>query len=1406
MARDLFPTPPTQNAVDRLDTLGLAADTHKVALAGALLWSYFSRSDLYTLLPMLEFKNPAGRNFTGEQVKAALDDLKRRQQLQEHAQRPGYYLLGDGLRLALYRQWLEIRSGQQLVDLVCRFHQFDLRRLWYYNFGAKPAGCVALLRALLLSGSSHDDLLPLLNRLNETQDWVQFAAQAVLMPFDADSFQRLDPYWQNELANRAIVSVGNLWSSKLLPLVDWAQAQLQSRPQSLAPHLRMALADVALQRGDQALFEQSLRGIDGAGCAALRAAALIADGQWASGQLAFEAALKRGQAEMGIRKRVFPASISWLYPLALLAQGTPKHLALARKFCLGEAGTRTPDPHDNWGRWVNAIEARLGEAALQPSAFSLKHTGYEEYSLALIWKLLLAAWIGKETLGKAADDGGKALIAGLRGRLQACGFQRWLDLLDATETILGGGEPPPGFFVAGQGERWREVLAALQELAGEGDAEAAAEKTRILWLLTIGRDGELLEINPFEQKQGRRGWSTPKALPLSRLAANQALPPADARVARCLRAERYAAKRFNFDLAAAIVALVGHPAVALASAPEQLLDLVETPPELEVVRKGDKIVMRISPPLRAEAEDSYYLDAEEKRDAEALRLLTLLPDGPQRLRLVRYTAAQRRAAQLVSGRFSVPAKAEGVQAELDKALQALAGHFQVHADAAQASRQVASESRLRAELAPVGDALSLRLIAAPLGGEGPRLPVGAGRLRLMAAIGGETLGTTRDFAAERKHRESLLDAFSFLDEIGESADSEWLIDDPELALEVVEGLPGRAEIAAVDWPKGKHVRVVSVDVGKLGITVSKERDWFRVSGQAGLDEGLVIQLETLLAAARDKSRFIPMGEGVYAALTRSLKQKLLDLTAVAEVDKAGSKVPQLAAAWLDEVLDGTELQAGSDFRQALERLRAAQAVEPKLPKSLQAELRPYQEEGYRWAMRLAAAGMGGCLADDMGLGKTLQALAVMLERAPGGATLVVAPTSVCGNWLAEALRFAPGLNARIYGEAGESDREQLIAAAGPQDVVIVSYTLLQLAQERFAGRHWHTLVADEAQAIKNAMAKRSQAVFDLPADFRLALSGTPVENRLTELWSIMRFANPGLLGSVGRFNERFAGPIERNRDRDAQHVLKRLIGPFVLRRTKAQVLRDLPPRTELVLSVTPDAAEAAHYEALRRAAINEVGVLGDNPLGAQAGQVRFNILAQLTKLRRAACDPRLTSPQFGIAGAKVQAFAELATELTANGHKTLVFSQFVDFLQLLREPLDAAGIGYQYLDGATPAAERSKRVAAFQAGESDLFLISLKAGGFGLNLTAADYVVITDPWWNPAAEDQAMGRAHRIGQLRPVTVYRLVSKGSIEERIVDLHHDKRALADSILDEGDASTLPSTEDLVALIRGEQGPGS
>ena len=488
------------------------------------------------------------------------------------------------------------------------------------------------------------------------------------------------------------------------------------------------------------------------------------------------------------------------------------------------------------------------------------------------------------------------------------------------------------------------------------------------------------------------------------------------------------------------------------------------------------------------------------------------------------------------------------------------------------------------------------------------------------------------------------------------------------------------------------------------------------------------------------------------------------------------------------------------LRDRIKQLQAAQGLQSELPTDLQATLRPYQEEGYLWAMRLAEAGFGACLADDMGLGKTLQAIAVLLARASSGPALVVAPTSVCGNWRAELERFAPGLHVMVY---GAGDRSTILETAGPRDVVIVSYTLLQQAQTQFAARRWYSVVVDEAQAIQNATTKRSLALFDLQADFRLALSRTPVENRLTELWSILRFCNPGLLGPRSRFNERFAVPIERDRNRDAQRLLRRLVAPFILRRNKSQVLQDLPPRTEMTLTLTPDPEEAAHYEALRRQALAE----SENALQSRENQAQFHILAQLTRLRRAACDPRLVNPDIGIVGGKVKAFAELAAELAENGHKTLVCSQFVDFLSLLRAPLDDANIAYQYLDGDTPAAERDRRVAAFQAGEGHLFLISLKAGGFGLNLTAADYVIIADPWWNPAAEDQAAGRAHRIGQHRPVTVYRLVTQGTLEEKIIALHHEKRALAEGVLtDGGEGATLPSSDELLSLMRETHMPKS
>jgi SNF2 family DNA or RNA helicase len=363
-------------------------------------------------------------------------------------------------------------------------------------------------------------------------------------------------------------------------------------------------------------------------------------------------------------------------------------------------------------------------------------------------------------------------------------------------------------------------------------------------------------------------------------------------------------------------------------------------------------------------------------------------------------------------------------------------------------------------------------------------------------------------------------------------------------------------------------------------------------------------------------------------------------------------------------------------------------------------------------------------------------------------------------------------------------------------VLIASYSLLRREDALLTGVKWATVVLDEAQAIKNVAAKRSKAAMALDAGFRLITTGTPIENHLGELWNLFRFINPRLLGSWRRFQERFAVPIERFHDREAADRLRRIIRPFILRRTKSQVLDSLPPKTEITLSVELGDRERAFYESLRRGALER---LDSDPESAE--KKRFQILAEIMRLRRACCSPGLVQGGAGLPSAKQEQFCVTLGELVENGHKALVFSQFVDHLSIIRNHLEKSGYAYQYLDGSTPAKARKKAVEDFQSGQGDVFLISLKAGGLGLNLTAADYVIHMDPWWNPAVEDQASDRAHRIGQDKPVTVYRLVAANTIEEKIVQLHRDKRDLADNLLAGSDQAATLDMEEIMRLLRDE-----
>jgi SNF2 family DNA or RNA helicase len=402
---------------------------------------------------------------------------------------------------------------------------------------------------------------------------------------------------------------------------------------------------------------------------------------------------------------------------------------------------------------------------------------------------------------------------------------------------------------------------------------------------------------------------------------------------------------------------------------------------------------------------------------------------------------------------------------------------------------------------------------------------------------------------------------------------------------------------------------------------------------------------------------------------------------------------------------------------------------------------------------------------------------------------------VCLNWISEAARFTPTLNMKLF---GTGDRAEILSTLQPNDVVVTSYGLLQLEAALFGKVQWHTIVLDEAQAIKNAATKRSQAVMALKGEFRVVCTGTPLENHLGELWNLFRFINPGLLGSLDQFTLRFAAPIEKPQDFRAELAarkrLQRLVQPFILRRTKAQVLSELPPRTEITLEVDLSKEELALYESLRRAALENL-----EQVQGPAEKKSIQILAEIMRLRRACCNPNLIAPELKLESSKLAAFARLLEGLLENRHKVLVFSQFVDHLTLIRAYLDQTGVAYQYLDGSTSMQERKARVDAFQAGQGDVFLISLKAGGTGINLTAADYVVHMDPWWNPAVEDQASDRAHRLGQLRPVTIYRLVARHTIEEGIVELHARKRDLADSLLDGSDAAARMSANDMLAMLQ-------
>ncbi|MGH7271355.1 MAG: DEAD/DEAH box helicase, partial [Polyangiaceae bacterium] len=556
-------------------------------------------------------------------------------------------------------------------------------------------------------------------------------------------------------------------------------------------------------------------------------------------------------------------------------------------------------------------------------------------------------------------------------------------------------------------------------------------------------------------------------------------------------------------------------------------------------------------------------------------------------------------------------------------------------------------------------------------------------------------------------------------------------------------------------------------------------------------EGVAVTQEELARCLADGRRYVRLADGTFASLDpQKVREVLLRQAEILATGGGnGGKLPLSQAGRIDDLLAQVGRSSVSgEARELFKKLKDIDEIKgTRKPRNLKAQLRPYQEQGFQWLWFLHEIGGGGVLADDMGLGKTVQTLALLLAVKNEDAkiegkhkpfkVLIVAPTSVVTNWLREMDRFAPSLRHALWHGAERKERQDELEDA---DVVVTSYALLRRDEEMLKEIDWRYVIVDEAQQIKNPLSATARAAKRLRADRRLALSGTPIENRLSEIWSIFDFVSPGLLGPLDKFEERYSRPIDAG-DKGAAERLRSTIHAFILRRTKAEVAKDLPEKIE-----TDQFCELAGEQAsLYAAVLKEVRaqVMGEVERQGLA-RSHIQILAGLTRLRQAACDPRLLGlpREFGDEDSgKLVALRELVQTCVAGGHRVLIFSQFVSMLSLIKRAMDEDGVLYEYLDGSTK--DRQGCVERFQREDGPpLFLISLKAGGSGLNLTAADTVIHFDPWWNPAVEDQATDRAHRIGQTKVVTNYRLVAKGTIEEKILELGEKKRELVGAVLTE------------------------
>ncbi|MCG8556981.1 MAG: DEAD/DEAH box helicase [Proteobacteria bacterium] len=1222
--------------------------------------------------------------------------------------------------------------------------------------------------------------------------------------------QPLDREWlvelPDDLRTRALMDVLDASLAALVPAPD-AMTLLEQEP-DLTDAAHQLLVEQLVLRGRLGDAEDRLASRSSLQARVGRAWVLALGGRWKEANEAYENALHAFLKQAGKRRRFFPDLSGIFFIVSLLADGREDSLERAR-------GLSTAAARNGVSRYTGAYQILSESAALlchAQEADDLLYTGSALDLDTIAPMELLLRGLGASWVERSAPRPLIKALQSLSTRAKAAGYD-WLAAQAACTvrslrpTKKGGHGAPcckhlPGVCLpraVNKPERWPRALDALLEVAAGGPVRSPASQQpdgdrRLVWIVT--EHYQELDLEPREQTRSKKGvWSKGRPVALKRLAHESGemdfLSAADRAVCSSIEESvsysyygRYRDVTYAIDPGPAFSTLVGQPNVLTEVSGQWVpVEIRKRPAKLRVERRPKKGGFRI-------VLDPMPRNAEEQVCCERV--------GPSTIEVVAIEPKHHAIAKALGKKgLELPASAEARLREVPAALsKSIAVDTDLELDASDAET-VAGDPSPRFLLRPLGDGMSVEVIVRPLGERGPAANPGCGGGHMVAEIDDRRVLASRNLVEERRQLDEVLAAcptLSSADNVGRS----YQLPNRVQALEALVELRSRLDPATLEWPDGEVLEVTEpASIEHLDFSFREAGGLFEAKATLDLPGTDPLALSTLVGYLdASPGRFLRVaGDRRFLALTADLRHRLDELQALA--DSSANKrlrFHRLVVPQLEDLLDGARVVSDDAWKQQLNRLTTGATEE--VPSTFRGELRPYQLDGFRWLARLGHWGAGGCLADEMGLGKTVQVAALLSLRAQQGPSLVVAPTSVLVNWADEIARFAPTLRVRLF--AG-GDRTQALSELKPFDLVLTSYSLLQQEIEALEQARFVVAVLDEAQAIKNPRTRRAQAACRLVAQQRIVATGTPIENRTGELWSLFHFLNPGLLGSHKSFELQFARPIERNRDRAAQGRLQRLISPFILRRTKTSVLEELPSRTDVTLRVALEPDEMALYESVREKALAKL-----SSLDAGVDARRMHLLAQITRLRRAASNTRLVLPDHDAPSAKLAALAELLDKLREDGHKVLIFSQFVDHLSLIRELLDAKNVSYQYLDGKTALSKRHAAIQKFQAGEGDAFLISLKAGGFGLNLTAADYVVHMDPWWNPAVEDQASDRAHRIGQTRPVTIYRIVARETIEDRIVDLHHRKRDLAASLLEGSDVSARISEEEMLALIRGSSEP--